>query len=167
MDRTREIKPAIRYSTAFKLQLVNEVERQGVTVESSSSRAHQDECAGHFKRDIPAALAAHGPFEEVALVLVNQRNNLRRSFAARRAVGLGPGGEIFRSSLQQLGLVFGSNEFDRCLIAIQERAGLRIEQPDRINAALEKALEHAPSASGSSGALVLSSHTWIVDGEFI
>lgn len=34
MERTREIKPAIRYSTAFKLQLVNEVERQGVTVES-------------------------------------------------------------------------------------------------------------------------------------
>jgi transposase-like protein len=34
MERKREIKPAIRYSTAFKLQIVNEVESQGVSAES-------------------------------------------------------------------------------------------------------------------------------------
>jgi len=34
MQRKRVIEPAIRYSTAFKLQVVNEVESQGVTSES-------------------------------------------------------------------------------------------------------------------------------------
>ena len=34
MQTNREIKPAIRYSAAFKLQVVNEVESQGVTAES-------------------------------------------------------------------------------------------------------------------------------------
>jgi transposase len=34
MQTNRAIKPAIRYSEAFKLQVVNEVESQGVTAES-------------------------------------------------------------------------------------------------------------------------------------
>jgi transposase-like protein len=34
MQRNRVIKPAIRYSEAFKLQVVNELESEGVTAES-------------------------------------------------------------------------------------------------------------------------------------
>jgi hypothetical protein len=47
-----------------------------------------------------------------------------------------------RPHAQQLLLAPGAREFNRCLVAIHEDSSLRIKQPDRIDASLEKVLEH-------------------------
>ena len=99
----------------------------------------------HFQRDFVSIEAAAHPFEAVTAALFNQGCDLSGLFARRSAVGLKLRREILRPRSQELFLCAGAHQFDRRRIAIHEHSGLRIEQPDRVNAPLEKALEHGAS----------------------
>ena len=95
-------------------------------------------------------------------------NDLRRSFVARRAVGLDGRGNVLRPHLQQLLLVLGADELDGRLVAIHKHARLRIKQPDRVKTPLKKTLEHVVSVlERRYGALVLSSQSRSVTDGFM
>ena len=70
--------------------------------------------------------------------LLHQGYYLRGLFPARSAVGLQQRREIFRPRTEEFFLGACAHKLDRRRVAIHEHTRLRIEQPDRIDAAFKQ-----------------------------